>query len=273
MAGRLQDKIAIVTGAGQGIGKAIALRLAQEGAHVVVAEYNPQTAAAVAAEIADCGRRSLAYPVDIGDMAATRSMIEKTVETFERLDILVNNAGVNTVAPFMKMPEADWDRVMKVNLRGTYFCLEAGAEQLVRQVPDQVKAAGKAEGCYGKIVTITSISGQGGRPLAPHYAASKAALINITQSAAQALAPYGINVNSVCPGVVATPMWDKLDEDYGRLSGAGPGQSWAAFVARIPLKRASSPEAIAAAVAFLCSPDADDITGHTLNVDGGLEMH
>ena len=117
------------------------------------------------------------------------------------------------------MSEHDWDAVMRVNLRGTYFCLEAGAAQMVSQVPEQVKAAGRADGCYGKIVNITSISGQGGRPLAPHYAASKAALINITQSAALALAPYGINVNSVCPGVVITPMWDKLDVDYGRVVG------------------------------------------------------
>ncbi len=135
----------------------------------------------------------------------------------------MNNAGVNSVAPFLKMPEEDWDRVMRVNVRGTYFCLEAGAAQMVSQVPEHVKAAG-ADGCYGKIVNMTSISGQAGRPLAPHYAASKAALINITQSAALALAPYGINVNSVCPGVVVTPMWDTLDVDYGRALGRSAGR-------------------------------------------------
>lgn len=270
---RLQNKVAIVTGAGQGIGRAIALRLAEEGAHVVVAEYNAETAQSVAGEIEARGRRALAYPVDIGDTQATRAMIGKTVETFGRLDILVNNAGVNSVAPFMQMIEHDWDRLMQINLRGTYFCLEAGAAQMVSQVPEEVRAAGQATGCFGKIVNITSISGQGGRPLAPHYAASKAALINITQSAALALARYGINVNSVCPGVVLTPMWNELDLAYGRVSGARPGETMAAFIARIPLKRPTLPDDVAAAVAFLCSPDADNITGHTLNVDGGLEMH
>jgi NAD(P)-dependent dehydrogenase (short-subunit alcohol dehydrogenase family) len=270
---RLGGKVAIVTGAGQGLGRAIALRLAREGAHVVVGEYNSQTARSVTAEIEACGVRGIAYPVDVGDTAATRAMIAETVQTLGRLDILVNNAGVTGVAPFLTMQESEWDRIMRVNLRGTYFCLEAGAAQMVSQVPEHVKEAGRAEACYGKIVNMTSISGQGGRPLAPHYAASKAALINVTQTAALALAPYGINVNSVCPGVVATPMWDKLDESYGRLSGAKPGESFAAFVARIPLMRAAGPDAIAAAVAFLCSPESDDITGHTLNVDGGFEMH
>lgn len=270
---RLADKVAIVTGAGQGLGRAIALRLAAEGAHVVVAEFNPETAQNVAAEVMAWGRRGLAYPVDIGDTQATRAMIEHVAATFGRLDILVNNAGVNTVAPFLQMPEHDWDLVMRVNLRGAYFCLEAGAAQMVRQVPEHVRAAGRADTCHGKIVNMTSISGLGGRPLAPHYAASKAALINITQSAALALAPYGINVNAVCPGVVMTPMWDKLDVEYGRVSGAKPGESIAGFIEKIPLKRPANPEQVAAAVAFLCSSEADNITGHTLNVDGGYAMH
>ena len=270
---RLQDKTAIVTGAGQGIGKAVALRLAYEGATVVVAEYNPETAGRVAAEIEAIGRQAFPFVVDIGDTAATRAMVAQVVEKYGRLDILVNNAGVGAVAPFLKMTEDEWDRLMRVNLRGTYFCLQAGANQMVSQVPEHVKAAGKADACYGKIVNMTSISGQGGRPLSPHYAAAKAALINITQSAALALAPYGINVNAVAPGVVSTPLWEQLDAGYAALSGAGPGESMAAFINRIPLRRAQDPEAVAAAVAFLCSSGTDQMTGQTLNVDGGLEMH
>ena len=144
---------------------------------------------------------------------------------------------------------------------------------MVAQVPDDIKQAGKSPRSYGKIVNLTSISGQGGRPLAPHYAASKAAIINITQSAALALAPYGINVNAVSPGVVVTPMWDKLDEERGRLTGAKKGEAMAKFVENVPLKRPAQPEDIANAIFFLCSPNADMITGHTLNVDGGYEMH
>jgi NAD(P)-dependent dehydrogenase (short-subunit alcohol dehydrogenase family) len=262
---RHQDKVAVVTGASRGIGWAIASQLGAEGARVVVGDVLP-----------------LAKPfpfeahhrhLDVTQESAVKTFFDTLEQEFGRLDILVNNAGVNSVAPFLKMPEEDWDRVMRVNVRGTYFCLEAGAAQMVSQVPEQVKAAGRADGCYGKIVNMTSISGQAGRPLAPHYAASKAALINITQSAALALAPYGINVNSVCPGVVVTPMWDTLDVDYGRVAGVAPGESIAAFIAKIPMKRPADPDQVAAAVAYLCSPEADNITGHTLNVDGGFQMH
>src|SRR3990170_69250 len=134
------------------------------------------------------------------------------------------------------------------------------------------KAAGWAERSYGKIVNLSSISGRRGRPLAAHYAASKAAVISITQSAALALAPYNINVNAVCPGVVPTAMWQQIDLDRVRLFGLRPGEAMASFVDSIPLRRAGTPEDIAAAVAFFCSPDADYITGQTLNVDGGYEM-
>jgi len=140
-------------------------------------------------------------------------------------------------------------------------------------VPESVKKAGKADKCYAKIVNLTSISGQAGRPLHPHYAASKAAVISITQSAALAFAPYGINVNAVSPGVVVTPMWEELDKQRVRLTGSKPGEGMAKFVAKVPLQRPALPEDVAAAIHFLCSPDSDMITGHTLNVDGGYEMH
>jgi NAD(P)-dependent dehydrogenase (short-subunit alcohol dehydrogenase family) len=273
MKDKLKGKIAIVTGAGQGIGRATALLLAQKGATVVVAEFNTETANSVAGEIKELGRSSLAYPIDIGDPPAVRNMIEEVVGQFGQLDILVNNAGISKIVPFLELTEDNWDEMMKINLRGTFFCLQAGAVQMVRQLPGEIKNAGKADRCYGKIVNMTSISGQAGRPLAPHYAASKAALINITQSAALTLAPYGINVNAVAPGLVLTPMWDRLDLEYGKISGAGPGESMSAFIDNIPLKRPANPDDVAEAIRFLCSPESDNITGHTLNVDGGFEMH
>lgn len=269
---RLAGKIVIVTGAGQGIGKGIALRLAREGAAVVVAEFNPETAATAAAEIQSGGERALSYPVDVSRAEAVRRLVADVVRAFGRIDILVNNAGVMQTKPLLDLTEEDWDRIIDVNQRGLFLCLQAVATQMVAQVPDEVKTAGRAERSYGKIVNLSSISGRRGRPLAAHYAASKAAVISLTQSAALALAPYNINVNAVCPGVVPTPMWQQIDRDRGRLFGLKPGEAMASVVDTIPLRRPGTPEDIAAAVAFFCSPDADYITGQTLNVDGGYEM-
>jgi acetoin reductase-like protein len=270
---RLAGKTAIVTGAGQGIGKGIALRLAGEGAAVIVAEYNPQTARAAAAEVEARGGRALAYPVDVADAEAVRRLVRDSVGAFGRIDILVNNAAVMQTKPLMDVTPDDWDRVVAVNERGLFFCLQAVAAQLIAQVPEAVRAAGRAEHSHGKIVNLSSISGRRGRPLAAPYAASKAAVISITQSAALALAPYGINVNAVCPGVVPTPMWEQIDRDRARLLGLRPGEAMASFIDSIPLRRAGTPEDLAAAVAFFCSPDSDYVTGQTLNVDGGYEMN
>ena len=269
---RLAGKVAIVTGAGQGIGKAIALRLAREGSDVVIAEYNSQSAADTAAEVEAVGRRAFAHAVDVADVAAVRRMVDAVVARYGRINILVNNAGVTQTKPLMEVTEEDWNHIVDVNQRGLFFCLQAAAARMIRQASADMKTGGRAERGHGKIVNLASISGRRGRPLAVHYAASKAAVISITQSAALALAPYNINVNAVSPGVVQTPMWEQIDQDRGRLLGLAPGEAMAQFVETIPLKRAAQPEDIVGAVAFLCSPDADYITGQTLNVDGGYEM-
>ncbi len=288
---RFREKIAIVTGAGQGIGRGVALRLGREGARVVVAEYNPDTAAAVAAEVEAGGGEALAYRVDISDVAAVRRMVDDVVAGFGRIDILVNNAGVVQTKPMLDLTEADWDRVIDVNMRGTFFCLQTVAQQMIRQLPESLRGGALADVLtaqlsgettevvttsllpgYGKIVNFSSIAGRRGRPLSTHYAATKAAIINITQSAALALAPYRINVNAVCPGIVPTPMWDSIDKDRADLFGARPGEAMNAFIGTVPLKRAATPEDLAGAVAFLCSSDADYVTGQALNVDGGYEM-
>jgi NAD(P)-dependent dehydrogenase (short-subunit alcohol dehydrogenase family) len=286
---RLTGKVAIVTGAGQGIGRGIALRLAREGADAVIAEYNPETANSAAQEIAMEGHRAWPYPIDISDVTAVKKMIEDIVAEFGRIDILVNNAGVVHTKPMLDLTEAEWDQVNNLNQRGMFFCLQAVALQMIEQIPEEVRAtqapadimAMKAQTDpqrpdttnYGKIVNLSSISGRRGRPLATHYAATKAAVINITQSAALALAPYNINVNAVCPGVVPTPMWDQIDQDRANLFGAKPGEAIATFVNTVPLKRAATPADIGGVVAFFCSADADYITGQALNVDGGYEMN
>jgi D-sorbitol dehydrogenase (acceptor) len=269
---RLDGKVAIVTGAGQGIGKDIAARLAREGAHVVVAERDPETAAAAAAAIEAQGRQAVAYAVDVADVAAVRRMVAVIVQQTGRIDILVNNAGITQTKPMLDLTEEDWDRIVGVNQRGLFFCLQAVASQMVRQVPADTKAAGRARQSWGKIVNLASVAGQRARPLAVHYAASKAAVISITQSAALALAVYNINVNAVAPGVISTPMWQQIDLDRGRLLGLTPGAVLAQYNETIPLKRVGHPEDIAGAVAFLCSPDADYMTGCTLNVDGGYPI-
>lgn len=301
---RLQDKVAIVTGSGQGIGRGVANRLAEEGAAVVIADYNLETATNTAQEIEAAGGQALAYQIDIALAAATKKMVADVVAEFGRVDILVNNAGVSQTKPMLDLTEADWDRVIDINQRGTFFCLQAVAEQLIKQLPPALRDLGapadiykintgqdeagdtpnptdaspdtvtsEDDTSYGKIVNIASISGRKGRSLATHYAASKAAIISLTQSAALALAPYKINVNAISPGVVPTSMWVQIDAERGELFGTQPGQAMKAFIDLIPLKRASKPADIGAAVAFFCSSDADYITGQTLNVDGGFEMN
>lgn len=270
---RHAGKVAIVTGSGQGIGRGVAHRFAQEGAHVVIAEYNAANAESVAAECAAYGPEALAYPIDIGDEHQIEKMVADVVARFGHIDVLVNNAGVNkTTSMFDLTPEA-WDRVHRVNLRGLFFALQTVAKQMVAQIPDSVKEAGKADQSYGKIVNFSSIAGRSGRPYATDYSAAKWGVISVTQSAALFLAPYNINVNAVCPGVVPTPMWDDIDKTQAERFGLKPGEWIKNTVDKVPLKRAATSDDLAAAVSFLASDDADYITGQTLNVDGGIEMN
>jgi len=287
---RFAGKIAIVTGAGQGIGKGIATRFAREGATVIIADYNGDGAQVAAQEIAAAtGAETLGYAVDISQPSLSQKMVDDVVARFGQINILVNNAGVAQTKPMLDLTEADWDRVIDVNQRGMFFCLQAVATQMIRQVPADQRPSDKPadimnlnanaaprpsfQGSNGKIVNMSSISGRHGRPLSSHYSASKAAVISITQSAALTLAPYNITVNAVCPGVVPTAMWKQIDEERGKLFGTQPGEAIAAFINTIPLKRAATAEDVAGAIAFLCSNDADCITGQALNVDGGYEMN
>jgi NAD(P)-dependent dehydrogenase (short-subunit alcohol dehydrogenase family) len=272
--GRHKDKIAIVTGSGQGIGRGVALRFAQEGAHVVIAEYNEANAKAVAQEISAAGPQALAYPIDIADPQQIDRMVRDVVAHFGRIDILVNNAGMSHPAKLFDLTPELWDPIQQVNQRGLFFCLQAVAKQMVDQIPAVVSEAGRADHSYGKIVNFSSVAGRSGRPFDAAYSATKWAVISITQSAAAYLAPYNINVNAVCPGMVITPMWETIDRVQGvERQGLQPGEWIRKSIEGIPLKRVATPEDIAAAVSFLCSTDADYITGQALNVDGGIEMN
>ena len=265
---RLDGKLAIVTGAGQGIGKAVALRLAGEGADVVIADINTQNAEKTAEEIRSLDRRALSCSVDVSSLSEIQSMVDRVTAEFDRIDILVNAAGVAQTGLFVDLTEQQWDRVLDTNLKGTTFCVQAVGRRMIAQAPEQ----GRTNRSYGKIVNFSSISGRHGRAEQIPYAASKAAIISVTQSAALAFAPYNINVNAVCPGVVPTPMWEKIDRDRGRIAGLAPGESMKKFIERTPLKRPGTVDDVAGVVAFLCSPDSDYMTGQTLNVDGGFEM-
>lgn len=269
----LKNKVAIVTGAGQGIGFGIGEQFAREGAHVVVAEIQHDKALAAAEHFSRLGAEALAIPMDVGKPVQIDAMVQTVVQKFGHIDILVNNAGVSEKAAFFEMTPERWDWMQRVNQRGVFFCLQAVARQMVAQIPEAVKAAGLAEQSYGKIINLSSIAGRRGRADAIHYSVSKAAVITITQGAAMALAPYNINVNAICPSVVQTPMWESIDRIQSEALNLAPGEWYKQRVARIPLKRGGTVEQIAAMVLFLCSEAGDYITGQTYNVDGGSELN
>ena len=206
IANRHRGKVAIVTGAGQGIGKGIAARLAQEGATVIIAEYDAQRAQGAAAEVDQYAGCALPYPVDIGDVAQIQTMVDTVVAQQGRIDILVNNAGVLHTMPFDEITPEEWDWLQRVNQRGLFFCLQRVAVQMLQQLADGDSTAQPP----GAIVNLSSVAGRSGRPFAAHYSAAKWAVISITQSAAEWLAPHGIIVNAICPGIVETPMWGTI---------------------------------------------------------------
>jgi NAD(P)-dependent dehydrogenase (short-subunit alcohol dehydrogenase family) len=273
MSKRFEGKGAIVTGGGSGIGKAAAVRLAREGASVLVADIQDDKARETAEEIKKAGGQAEAYKVDLTRIADIEAMIGMAVKLWGRLDILVNSAGLVKSQAFLEVTEADYDRIMDVNLKGTAFCVQKACAQMLAQIPTDKRALPAADRCNGKIVNLSSISGRRGRAYQLQYAASKAAIISLTQSAALAFAQYGINVNAICPSVVHTPMWEQNNADKAKSFGVDPKKESDEFIAKIPMKRPGTAEEMAAAICFLCSPDADYVTGQTLNVDGGFEMN
>jgi NAD(P)-dependent dehydrogenase (short-subunit alcohol dehydrogenase family) len=254
----LKDKIAIVTGAGTGMGKAIALRYAKEGAHVVAAEINEATGQQTAAEVSAHDRRGLFVKTDMGKVSDINAMVAKTMETFGRIDILMNNAGVTKKLDFFEVTEADWDWIHSVNARGVFFCMQAVAREMVKNKS-------------GKIINIASIAGKGFRGTSNiSYAGSKGAVIAMTRIGASQLAKYNINVNSICPGATRTELYDQVMKEIVKRENITEEQAIARMDASIPLRRSNTGDDIANMAAFLASEEARNITGQSYNVDGGL---
>lgn len=244
----LQDKIAIVTGGATGIGKAISLRLAQAGAHVVIVNRRADVGQAAAAELVAAGLKASSKAADVSDGAAVDALVKEVVKELGGVHILVNNAGVTRDDLLMRMKESDWDLVIDINLKGAFNCIKAVSRPMMK-------------GRWGRIVNVASIVGMIGNAGQANYSAAKAGLIGLTKSAARELASRNITANVVAPGYVPTDMTATL-----------PEEAIAALLHNVPLARPGQPEDIAAAVAFFVSEEAGYITGQTLAVDGGLVM-
>ena len=262
---RLNGCVTLVTGAGRGIGAAIALRYAQEGARVMVADLDEANARSVADQVRALGVEADSFAVDVREPEQSAAMIDRVVDRFGRLDVLVNNAGVIRVRSVLDTTPEDWDHVQSVNARGLFFALQAGARHMLDQEP---MAPGRPN---GKIINMASIAGRGGRKMMAAYSASKAAAIVVTQTAAVEFAPR-LTVNSICPGPVGTDMWTQIDREWAEHEQRPIGSVWQERVRAIPMKRTETPEDVAAMAAFLASADADFITGQSYHVDGGLLM-
>jgi 3-oxoacyl-[acyl-carrier protein] reductase len=248
MSENLQGKTALVTGAGQGIGRMVALTLAQRGADVAVSDINLETASKVADEIRALGRKSEAIQGDVSKAGDANATVSKAAEALGRLDILVNNAGITRDGLLMRMSEDDWDKVIAINLRGTFLCSKAAVRIMAKQRT-------------GRVINVASVIGLRGNAGQANYAASKAGVIGLTKSIAREFAARGVTANAVAPGFIRTAMTDVL-----------PDKVKEEIMAQIPLGKLGEPEDVANVIAFLASDDAAYVTGQVLAIDGGMVM-
>lgn len=247
---KIEGNVAIVTGAGQGIGKGIALKLAQKGADIVIADLNTETAETTAREIERLGRKALAVTTDVSDSKQIKNMVEQTVSKLGAIDILVNDAAYVAGLPanFVDEKEDYWDKVLAVCLKGYILCARAVLDTMIEKKS-------------GKIVNITSDAGRVGQPGQTVYSAAKGGIIAFTKSLAKEVARFAINVNAVSPGATDTPNFQLMPDKMKEMIPKG-----------IPLRRIGRPEDVANVVAFLCSNEADYLTGQTISVNGGFSM-
>ena len=246
--GKLEGRIAVVTGGARGIGKAICERLAAEGASLAIVDIMQEVADETAAEFKAKGVKAVAFAANVAKPEDATNAIKAVIDEFGRIDILVNNAGITRDTLMMRMSEADWDLVMDVNLKGTFNFIKAAMRPMMKNK-------------YGKIINVASVVGRMGNAGQANYSASKAGVIGLTKTAAKELATRNISVNAIAPGYIQTDMTKDLSD-----------QAKDAFMTVTPMKRAGSPEDVAGVVYFLSSPDSDYVTGQVINIDGGLLM-
>jgi meso-butanediol dehydrogenase/(S,S)-butanediol dehydrogenase/diacetyl reductase len=256
---RLNGKSCIVTGAAQGIGQAIAERLASEGANVVIVDLNGERAENVAATIREREGKAISFKADVTNREQVQNMIQACVKKFGRLDVIFNNAGFNKPLPFLEITEENWNAIMRVNAFGVLIGTQEAAKQMI------------AQGGGGKIINTASIASRQGYPDFAPYCASKFAVVALIQAAARAFAAHKITVNGFAPGVVATPLWETLDKDLIAIgTSSKPGEAMESFSQGILIGRPALPADIAGTAAFLASSDADYMTGQVVAIDGGM---
>ncbi|MDF2824537.1 MAG: diacetyl reductase [Mycobacterium sp.] len=254
----LNGKVALVTGAGRGIGRGIALRLARDGADIALVDVTPDGIAAVADEITEIGQKSTTFVADVADRAQVFAAVEHAAETLGGFDIMVNNAGVALVGPISDVTPEDVQRIWSINVDGVLWGIQAAGAQY------------KKAGTKGKIINASSIAGHDGFAMLGVYSATKFAVRALTQAAAKEYAADGITVNAYCPGVVGTDMWVEIDRRFAELTGAAEGETYDKYVGGIALGRAETPDDVAGFVSYLAGPDADYMTGQSGLIDGGL---
>ena len=256
---QLENKVAIITGAASGMGKAMAKGYAKEGASVVIADLDADAATEVAESINSDGGDAIAIQYDVTDIQQSRDLVDSTVDKYGKLDILVNNAGVVVVSPIEDATPEDWDLIFDVNAKGLFFLSQIACVPMRKQ-------------SSGKIINMASGAGRTGDAYAAAYSASKATVMSITRCFAMAMGAYNVNVNGIAPGLVRTPFWDKLDNEFVKIGDKSPGDTWKELSKLVVLGRPGVAEDVVPMAIFLAGSGSDYITGQTYNVEGGIVM-